>query len=334
MEERTYISEQEISCLYIQLEKCGVYTDAKKLLDAFVSDFIREQGGKVYDGGFDFDEHGNVVKVQYRNSTNLKDVRDEVANAVRRLANLVIREARMFDKYEKYGYPATEPATGKDMKKMWQKIEAASEKSMKEIEETAKRLGFSIKKQERFKYGADVFDMAKFLDLIKASSDRAEEIIEYIDKWKQASFPKINDGTPRLRPIDDKTVDIAHLIFVWLKEQKWISGDTKEETWNYVCGISDEEPTERIKWLVGNFEMALLINLFFMPFNEGKNIKEFFLHENVKYDFICGCFINPYGRIMKGTCISSEKTRTSKRMLKSKNIERGDAFEKYIKSLS
>lgn len=308
MEERTYISEQEISCLYIQLEKCGVYTDAKKLLDAFVSDFIRDQGGKVYDGGFDFDELGNVVKVQYRNSTNPKDIMDEVSNVVRRLANLVIREARLFDKYEKYGYPATEPAIEKDMK-MWQEIEAASEKSMKEIEDTAKRLGFSIKKQERFKYGADVFDMAKFLDLRKAYSDRAEEVLRYIEKWEKSAVPNIRHDTPRLRPTNGMNEKRIRILFDIIIELGWIERNASMAVWLYLCGVSDEEPIERIKFIGTNYDMAILIEAIFLP-HAGD--EEFFTHDGITIEYICQFFLTKNGKSMKHTCISSSKTRKQK----------------------
>ena len=82
MEERTFIPQVDCDCLYIQLAKCEVYEDAKKLLNTFILDFIKEHGGEVYDGGFDYDEHENVVKVKYQNSKTPKDVKRAVFDAL------------------------------------------------------------------------------------------------------------------------------------------------------------------------------------------------------------------------------------------------------------
>ena len=311
MEERTYISEQEASCLYVQLEKCNHYRDAKKLLDTFVIDFIREQGGKVYHGGYGFDENENVVKIEYRNSMNPKDVKDELANVVRRLANYSIRATRLFDNYEKYGYPVTEPATEKDFeqyRKMFQEVEAARNKSMQEIEDTAQRLGFSIKKQDYFNHKAGDFDMPTFLDSRKAHSDRAEEILEYIDKWKKASVPVIDDKAPRLRPINGMNEERIRKLFDIIIDLGWIGRNANVAPWLYLCGITDEEPKERIEFLGTNYDMAILIEAIFLP---QTGDLEYFIHDGITIEYICQFFLKN-GKPMKSTCISSSKTRKQK----------------------
>ncbi len=83
MEERTYISEKEASILYILIEKCETYYDAKTKLN----DFVKEQLGKEYDGGFDLDEQGNITRLKYRNSNNPLEIKKRVTDAILRLAD-------------------------------------------------------------------------------------------------------------------------------------------------------------------------------------------------------------------------------------------------------
>ena len=329
MEERTYISEQEASCIYIQVAKCNTYEDARKWLNAFVADFIREQGSKVYDGGFDSDEQGNVVRLQYVNSTNPKDVQDAVADAIRSVAKKSIRAFRLMDNTFKYNSDTEQPPTEQEFKqyiRILQGMEKASVKAIEQIEGTAKRLGFTIKKQEplRIKHKG----LPQYLDRLNANSDAAEQVIEYVGKWKTNSLPKVENEEKRLRPINQNTIEAAQKVFNWLIKEEWIEPNG-ENVWNYLCGISDNYTGERIKFKAKNFEMALLIGLFFIPYND---TKEFFYREGISEEYICGFFLNRLGRPMNVDAVIAEKSRTLKKYKEKRTND--ETLRNLIKSLS
>ena len=101
----------------------------------------------------------------------------------------------------------------------------------------------------------------------------------YIEAWRKEAAIKIEKDEPRLRP-KQGTEKYVQMMFDNLKNKGYVSEDSSKKTWNYVCGVSDDTPTELITWNKGNFAMAVLVDKFFAPYNDSKNENKTYFEYN------------------------------------------------------
>ena len=80
---RNYISDDDGSLLFIEIEKSETYDIARSRLNAFLNDNLSAENGVEYD----FDDKGNKCVVRFKNSSNPNEVKRAMYDTLKRLAD-------------------------------------------------------------------------------------------------------------------------------------------------------------------------------------------------------------------------------------------------------
>lgn len=153
-----------------------------------------------------------------------------------------------------------------------------------------------------------------FLSHLRMADRRREDIIRWLEKWSKEPVIKIVKDVP-IRPKKEAKIYIRKM-FEHLKSINYFGDNPSEETWNHACGVTEEPYKELITWNKGNFAMAVLVDTFFAPYNEGKNENRVYFEydkEEAIHKFVIEHFKLPNGERMKYDSVKSERTRTDKR---------------------
>lgn len=138
---------------------------------------------------------------------------------------------------------------------------------------------------------------------IRKSEKDTYMVRRWAEAWRKEAAPIIKEEkTPRLRPIKEEVNKYIKLIFLQLKTLRYIDEQTKDTTWNYLCGVTDEVPKTPIKWIGGLFELNVLIERFLTK-------QSYFIVSNVAISFICSLMVDENAHEIKYDSLKSTKTR-------------------------
>lgn len=177
----------------------------------------------------------------------------------------------------------------------WELIDEASEETLNEaIKYNNIRGGGTIK--------------SNFVDLqvkIKVAK-------QYVEAWRKEPAPIIKkEKTVRLRPKQGAEKYIEPM-FLHLKEKSNIDEQTINAPWLYLCGLTDEKPEIRIKWIGGLFRLNVLIERFLIK-------SSYFKAPKGAISFICSLMVDENGKE-----VSPESLKTTKNREFGKNPKRID----------
>lgn len=148
-----------------------------------------------------------------------------------------------------------------------------------------------------------IYDDGTIISVFGNMRNDIERTKSYIEAWRKEAAPIIKEEkTPRLRPIKEEVNKYIKLIFLQLKTLRYIDEQTKDTTWNYLCGVTDEVPKTPIKWIGGLFELNVLIERFLTK-------QSYFIVPNVAISFICSLMVDENAHEIKYDSLKSTKTR-------------------------
>lgn len=151
----------------------------------------------------------------------------------------------------------------------------------------------------------------KLTEYLHGVIKKNSHIREWIIKWKEEPAFNIDEWNVRLRPkegVENYIKEMRqNLIDIGLFDY-----DASEVTWNFVCGISDEEPKHLIKFNGDNLHFAVLLGNFFAPQNSKRPYFNYRDGEAAQR-FVCTFFLNRNGKPMNYNSVLSEKSRSDKR---------------------
>ena len=135
---------------------------------------------------------------------------------------------------------------------------------------------------------------------------------QYVEAWQKEPAPIIIEKeTVRLRPKQGAEKYIEPM-FLHLKEKSNIDEQTINSPWLYLCGLTDEKPEIRIKWIGGLFRLNVLIERFLIK-------SSYFKAPKGAISFICSLMVDENGKE-----VSPESLKTTKNREFGKNPKRVD----------
>ena len=135
---------------------------------------------------------------------------------------------------------------------------------------------------------------------------------QFVEAWRKEAAPIIKKKeTVRLRP-KQGTEKYIEPMFLQLQKLSNIDEQTIIAPWLYLCGITDEKPETRIKWIGGLFNLNVLIERFLI-----KN--SYFKAPKGAMSFICSLMVDENGKE-----VSPESLKTTKNREFGKNPKRVD----------
>lgn len=149
--------------------------------------------------------------------------------------------------------------------------------------------------------------LTEYLDTI---IKRNSHIREWIIKWNEEPAINIDEWNVRLRPKEGAEKYIK-MMYQKLIDIGLFDYDVSEDTWNFICGISDKEPIHLIKFNGDNLHFAVLLNEFFAPYNTEKYFD--YRQGEAAQRFVSTFFLNRNGKPINYNSIKSEKSRSDKK---------------------
>lgn len=304
---RTLISEKDAAILHYRLEKVKTYEQTRRILNNFVA----EQLGMVNGYGFEDDGTGKSVKVIYKNSNNPGEVKQCVCDVIGELSG---RSKILNDKLLKM-IGAMEKST--------EYVDDVEDKDFFEHKDFFEQIFMKGKSAE---YLEKTIRGGKFAEYLEKTIQKNKSIAEWSHKWNEEPAFNIDDWDFRLRPMEGASKYIAAMRQK-LIEKGLFDEDANVETWNYICGISDEEPVHPIKFNGSNLHFAVLLDNFFAPLSS----KGYFEYKKGKaaQQFVTTFFLNRNGKPMKYASIKSERCRSGKKDLKIRYEDKSHAVRSY-----